>query len=359
MSRMINSSTCRRVSLDNPPVPADVLRDLANYAGDVPADKYMTGELFDRLESQVKELLGKESAIYLPSGKLAQLAALKALTSRSGISRLALHPRSHIEEYEARSYQELWGMTSVHFGEYDRLPTAFDIHNFHEPIGAVVLELPMRRLGCLLPSWEQLVAITNAAHEKQIPIHMDGARLWESQPFYGKPLHEISNLFDTLYVSFDKGLGGLAGGALAGPKSVIDEVKIWQRRAGGRVLRSFPNLLSSLKGLEERLPQMAAFHEKAKSFAKSLVKIPGVRVSPEIPHANAFLVTLQGDTRKAVQARDRLAEEQSIWLFDNVVDCIEQNTIRFEVTIRSAAFDIESSEIKQAVIRFSELVQRQ
>lgn len=70
-------TTSRRLSLDEPPNPADTLRELACYAGDAVTDKYTTGELFDRLESRVAGLLGKEAAVYLPSGKLAQMAALK------------------------------------------------------------------------------------------------------------------------------------------------------------------------------------------------------------------------------------------------------------------------------------------
>ena len=353
---MTSTNSPRRLSLDVPPNPAETLRSLAQYAGDVPSDKYMSGELFDRLESRVATLLGKEAALYLPSGKLAQMIALKILTGRAGCRRIALHPRAHLEEYEARSYQELWGLTAAQLGGYDRLPKPGDLSAIHEPLGAAILELPMRRLGCLLPTWNQLIEFSQIAQQRKVFLHMDGARLWESQPYYQKPLHEIADLFDTVYVALDKGLGGLAGAVLAGPQWVIDEARIWQRRAGGRALRSFPYLLSALKGLDERLPRMNAYHEKAKELAKSIGNIPNVRVSPETPQANAFLVSVTGNPTEAIEARDTLAKTNGIWLFDTTVDSVEQSTIRFEVTVREAAFELDTSQICEAISQFRDLV---
>ncbi len=349
-------SEIRRLSLDEPPDPAETLRALADYAGDVESDKYMEGVLFDRLQGQVAELLGKEAALYLPSGKIAQMSALKALTGRAGCSRIALHPRSHLEEYEARAYQELWGLTAAQLGGYDRLSTSDDLDAIREPVGALVLEMPQRRLGCLLPKWEELTALSEHARARGTYLHLDGARLWESQPYYDRPLAEIAALFDTVYVAFDKGLGGLTGAALAGPQWVIDEAKIWQRRAGARALRSFPNLLSALKALDERLPRMTEFHLKAKSLAAVLSEIPSISVSPDPPHANAFLVSLPGLRERARSARDRIASENGIWLFDEPEDAIDQSLVRFEVTVRGAAFSLDEAEIKAAVTRFCQLV---
>jgi len=353
---LVSTQRPRRLSLDRLPNPAETLSALADYADGSVSDTYMSGELFDRLQVQIAGLLGKEAALYLPSGKLAQMAALKVLTGRARCSRVAMHPRAHLEEYEARAYQELWGLTSTQLGGYDRLPTCDDLIAIHEALGAVTLELPMRRIGCLLPSWKQLTELTGLARERDLFLHMDGARLWESQPFYDRPLHEITELFDTVYVAFDKGLGALGGAALAGPQWVIDEASIWQRRAGGRTLRSFPYVLSALKALDERLPRMAEFHEKAVALAKTLSCIPGIRVSPNPPHANAFLVSMIGDSGRATEVRDRIAGELNIWLFDDPVDSVEQSTVRFEVTVRGAAFEFNLDEVRQAVQHFSDLV---
>lgn len=195
------------------------------------------------------------------------------------------------------------------------------------------------------------------AKERGVFLHMDGARLWESQPFYDKSLAEIAAPFDTVYVALDKGLGGLAGAVLAGPKWAIDEVAIWQRRAGGRALRSFPYILSALKALEERLPRMNEFHNKAKELSLYISALEGVQISPPIPQANAFLVSFSGNPDRASDARDTVAEELGIWLFDAAVDCVDQSTVRFEVTVRGAAFDLAVEDIVIATKYFRDLVQ--
>ncbi len=346
----------RRLSLDDPPQPAALLRELADYAGAVEADKYMSGVLFDRLEGRIAELLGKEKALYLPSGKLAQMAAFRAWTGRAGCNRVAMHPRSHLEEFEARAYQELWGLTATQLGGYDRLSRPEDLTAIAEPLGAVTLELPLRQLGCLLPPWEDLVAFSKQARTRRIALHMDGARLWESQPYYAKPLTEIAALFDSVYVAFDKGLGALSGAALAGPAWLIEEVRIWQRRAGGRALRSFPALLSALKALDERLDVMEQFHRKACALAAAIQEVDGLSVSPNPPQANAFFVTLAGSNERLLQARDRVAEDLEVWLFDETLDCIDQNKSRFEVTVRGAALQLSEAEVVEAVHRLADLL---
>lgn len=340
-----------KLSFDEDPNPSQELQSLADYAQNRSADKYMSGALFDELHEKLRDILGAEDALYLPSGKMAQMIAMKIHTSHNHCSRIAIHPRSHLEEYEARAYSELWGLSAVQLGGYDRLPLAEDLDNIKEDLGAVAIELPLRKLGCLLPSWDELCAISNTAKQRTIPLHLDGARLWESQPFYERPHAEIISLFDSAYVSFDKGLGCLAGGALIGTSEFIEEAKIWQRRAGGRSLRSFPNILSALQGLEKRLPLMRDFHVKAKHLAEEIEKLSGVSVSPQPPHANAFFVSFKGRRASAYEARDRVHSETGLWLFDDVIDCIDQSLVRFEVTIRGAGLVVDNGLVTKSFQR--------
>ena len=104
----------------------------------------------------------------------------------------------------------------------------------------MAIELPLREAGYLLPPWDELVGLVEAAQARGIPVHLDGARLWESQPFYDRPLAEIAALGDTVYVSFYKGLGGIAGAALVGPADVIAEARHWQHRHGGTLVSVYP-----------------------------------------------------------------------------------------------------------------------
>jgi threonine aldolase len=346
---------CRRfLSLDYPQAPAETLAALARYAGpDAEADHYGEGALVERLEARVADLLGKPAALFMPSGKTAQLLALRIHADRAGCRRIAMHPRSHLEEHEAKAYHELYDLRAAALGGFDRLPQAADLDAIAEPLGAVTVEMPLRRLGCLLPSWSELTALCERARARGVALHLDGARIWESQPFYNRSHAEIAAQFDTVYVSFYKGLGGLAGAAIAGPADLIAQARIWQTRTGGKLIQAYPFILSALRGLEERLPLMPAFHEKARSIARALRGIPALRVTPDPPHANAMLVQVEGDPAHAMAAALEVAEESGIWLFDKPVDSPFTGTAMFEITVRGATIGLADDEIRDLVARYA------
>ena len=107
-------------------------------------------------------------------------------------------------------------------------------------LGAVLLELPLRDAGYLLPSWDELVAFSQACRERGVPLHLDGARIWESAPHLGHSPAEIAALADSVYVSLYKGLGGLAGAAVAGPEDEVAQARVWRNRMGGTLFSLMP-----------------------------------------------------------------------------------------------------------------------
>ena len=137
---------------------------------------------------------------------------------------------------------EVSGLRPVRVTSEPRLPTADEVRDFEEPFGTLMLELPLRDAGFVLPSWEELTEVVEAAHERDAVVHFDGARLWESTVHFGRPLDEIAGLADSVYVSFYKSLDGCGGAVLAGPKTLIDEAKVWRHRYGGQVFQQFPTV---------------------------------------------------------------------------------------------------------------------
>lgn len=351
----VKRACAQTLMFDGPVDPAASLATLAAYAPAEEADFYGTGPQVQRLEARTAELLGKPAALYMPSGKTAQLAALKVWAERARSPRIALHPRSHIAEAEADSFTALWGLSPHMLCGPNRLPRLADLDGLAGPVGAVTLELPLRPLGCRLPDWDDLVAFSQAVRARGIALHLDGARIWESQPYYGRSLAEIAGLFDSIYVSYYKGLGGLSGAALAGPSDMIEEAKAWQVRAGSRLIHSFPYVLSALRGLDERLPRMAEYHAHAKALAARLKVLPGVLVTPDPPQANAFLIMLPGRSEMVPAIQLEVAEATGLWLFDWLVDCPFDGHVMFEVTVRAAAAAVPVETVFAAV---SELARR-
>jgi threonine aldolase len=350
--------SCKKfLTYDYPQTAQQRLLDLARHVrADVAMDRAGKGELVDELEHWLIKLLGKEAVVFMPSGRMAQLIALKLWCDRSRTPRIAVHPRSHIEEHEQKAYQEVYGLKAIWIGNNNRCTRLVDLAAIAEPVGAIALEIPLRPLGCILPPWDELERMSEWARSHKIPLHADAARLWEIGPYYDRTYAEIAALFDTLYVSFYKGLGAIAGSALAGPADLINEAKYFQQRLGGRLNKQFPMLIDALRGLETRLPLMPAFHDKAKQLAAAIAALPGVLVTPNPPHANAMIVVLQGEQDNLVDAAIDVAEQTGLWLFDLPLISPIQGIAMFEVTIREAALDVSVEEAVQAIALLRDLL---
>ena len=125
----------------------------------------------------------------------------------------------HLNRHEGEAYQRLHGLTGRPAGEVDRLMTIDDLTAIAEPAAALLIELPQRDLGGQQPDWEDLQAQVAWARDRGAAVHLDGARLWESAAGYDRPLAEIAALFDTVYVSFYKGIGALPAAAWRAPRT--------------------------------------------------------------------------------------------------------------------------------------------
>ena len=272
--------------------PAEVFTELAKACEELGLDEwdtYADGGAVERLEQQVAELLGKPAAAFFVSGTMAQQAMLRVWCERRGSRRVAIPDLSHLLVHEHDGPRLMHGLRFERLTTGRVAATGEDLRALTPGLGAALIELPLRDAGCLAPSWEDLVGLSEAARELDVPLHVDGARLWEVQPFYDRSLAEIAGLADSVYVSFYKGLGGLSGAAVVGEKAAMDELREWRQRMGGRLYRMTPYAVSALVGLRDRLPRMGEYVAWSHAFADELVAA-GLRVNPEPPHMNTFEV---------------------------------------------------------------------
>lgn len=338
------------------------LAELAELAGSVtdldePADIYGNG-VVARLESRVAELLGTEAAAFFPSGTMAQQVALRCWAGRTGNPTVALHPLAHPEAHERKALTEVSGLRTVHPTNAPRLPTAEEVRELGEPFGTLMLELPLRDAGFVLPTWEELVEVVEAARERDAVVHFDGARLWDTTTHFGRSLREIAALADSVYVSFYKSLDGFGGAALAGPRQLIDEAVTWRHRYGGQIFQQFPTAVSALIGLDRELPRLPSYVEKARFFAAALGEgfaaagVPWSRVHPEVPHTHEFQVWLPYPAAALTEAGVRQAEETGTSLFQSWFEPGLPGLSMTEVTVSSAGLDWSRAEIEEALRQF-------
>lgn len=338
---------CTRFLPYHYPQPLDqILRDLAEEAGpDAEPDRYGQGALIEQFEREIAALLGKPAAVFMPSGTMCQQIAVRIWADRRGARAVAFHPKCHLEIHEQKGYQLLHGLHGVLLGHADRPIAPDDLAQVAEPLAALLLELPQREIGGQLPSWEDLGAIVGWARERGVPAHLDGARLWESQPYYGRPYAEIAALFDSVYVSFYKILGGIAGSALAGPADLIAEARVWQRRHGGNLVRLYPYVLSARRALKLRLDRMAAYHRKAVEIAERLAAFPRIAIAPDPPHTNMMHVFIRGERERLEMAALELARDTGVWLFRALAPSQLPGYAKLELVVGDATLDLSGEEI--------------
>lgn len=327
------------------------------YDLDESVDVYGNG-VVEALEQKVAGLLGMEAAAFFPTGTMAQQVALRCWAGRTGDPAVALHALAHPEVHERDAFSQVSGLRPVLLTGEPRQPTAQEVRGCAERFGALMLELPLRDAGYLLPTWDELNELVEAARERDAVVHFDGARLWESTVHFGRPLDEIAGLADSVYVSFYKSLDGFGGAALAGPAALVEEAKTWRHRYGGQVFQQFPTALSALLGLERELPRLPEYVRHARVVAAALPEalaeagLPWSRVHPEVPHTNEFQVWLPYDADVVAEAAIRTAEETGTLLFGRAWNGPVPGLAQTEVDVRAPGLEWSVEDVRTAVADF-------
>jgi threonine aldolase len=331
-----------------PQRPRAVLADLAEEAGpDEEPDRYGEGSLINAFERDIAALLGKEAAVFLPSGTMAQQIALRIWADRRHNPTVAFHPTCHLEIHEQKGYELLHGLHGRLVGERSRLLTLDDLRATPGPLAALLLELPQREIGGQLPLWSDLEAQVAWAHEQGVAVHLDGARLWESGPFYERSYAEIAGLFDSVYVSFYKGIGAIAGAALTGRTTFIAEARFWQRRHGGNLVQLYPFVLSARANLRRRLEKFGGYYQRAQAVARVLSSVPGITVKPDPPQTNMMHVYLHAAAEALLEASAEIARTERVQLFRRLLPTGVPRVAAFELAIGDAAEAVSDEEIRE------------
>jgi threonine aldolase len=328
-------------------------RMLATIPAGTEVDRYGDGGVVTELESEIARLLGKPAAVFCPSGTMAQQAVLRVHADQRGRRTILFHPMCHLQQHEEQAYQRLHGLVGRPVGDPNRLITLAELGSIAEPAAVLLIELPQRDIGGQQPDWDDLVAQCRWAADTGAAAHLDGARLWESAAGYGRTPGEIAELFDTVYVSFYKGIGALPGCCVAGPADVIAQVRDWRRRMGGTLFGLWPNAASALSCLEVQLPKMAGYLVYARALAAALRDVPGVSVIPDPPQTPMMHFLLAATRERFDLTVRTLAADQGIWTWAEPMTTADPSLQRVELSIGDATCEFTPAEAAGVIAAFT------
>jgi len=262
-----------------------------------------------KLQDRVAELLGKERALFFPTGTMANQTAVWLLAVRG--TELLTDPDSHLVRREVAACAALCGVQprvvlalradqpALHVeGAVEREITAPSPSR----ISLVCLENTHNGAGGLVLSLDATRGAARAAQRHGVPVHLDGARLWNAAIASGVTPSELAGAADTVMVCFDKGLGAPAGSVLAGPTALIDAARPVRRRFGGAMRQNGILAAAALYGLDHHMGDLAQDHEHARILARALGGIPGIQVIG--PQTNILMLELT-PPRGAVEIASR------------------------------------------------------
>jgi threonine aldolase len=288
---------------------AQLLAQLAEGEG-IGADEFSLGGAVERLEQRMAEALGKEAAVFMPSGTLANHLALRLLARRG--RRVLVQRESHIYCDTGDCAQELSGLTLVPLAA-DKTSLTLD-HVIAEtareeegrvrtPIGAISIESPVRRRQGEVFDLAEMRRITAFARERGIGLHLDGARLFLAAPYTGITPAAYAAPFDTVYVSLYKYFNAASGAILAGPRLLLDELYHQRRMFGGGLRQAWPFAavaLHFLDGFAERFAEAAAL---ADELFRVLAKHPKVEIFRTSASTNVTRLRIRGPAGLSLSER--------------------------------------------------------
>jgi threonine aldolase len=279
----------------------------AEVGDDVFGEDPTVNHLQDRIES----LLGKEGALFVPSGTMANEISLKCHTQPG--QEVICEYGCHIYNYESGAASFLSGIQLRPIQGFRGVITAEQVEAVinppedHFPQSAVItIENTHNSAGGTIFPLDELEQLYSLARARGLKMHLDGARLWNASVATGIPLSEYAKHCDSVSVCFSKGLGAPIGSAIAGSPEFIKEAHRFRKIYGGGMRQVGIIAAGALYALEHNIERLDEDHKNARSLAEGLAAIPGIRIDMESVQTNIIVIDIGETARSAAEAVARL-----------------------------------------------------
>jgi len=244
-----------------------------------------------RLEARMAELLGKEATLFVPSGSMANLLAIRSQTNHG--EEILAHEYSHVYQYEAGSFAAVSGC-SIRFlpgerGQFeeDVIESAIRPNDAHFPKSRLlVVENTQNKGGGSVWPIDRVKRVTTKAREFGLSCHLDGARLMNACVEVGCDPKEYTQYFDTVSMCFSKGLGAPVGSIVAGTREIIGRTHRFRKMFGGAMRQSGVLAAAALYALDHHVERLAEDHANARRLGAALGELPGISIDLDTVETN-------------------------------------------------------------------------
>lgn len=275
-----------------------------------PIDSYLAHGAVTELEAKFSALLGKEDTVFMPTGTLANHIAIRLLC---GEARHALvQQESHVYRDESDTVTTLSGINLVPLAPGRAAPTLDEVDAAIEraevgpypiKVGAIALESPVRRADGAALSPALVAAIARSARAKDIPMHLDGARLLLMSGMPGFSVKAYCESFDTVYVSLYKYLGAPFGAVLSGPKPLMAKARALRHIFGGTIYRGWVAALPALDAMDDVERRFADVRAAGERLLAGLERTPGFKVRRVENGSNLATLEISPQRQAGLEAR--------------------------------------------------------
>jgi threonine aldolase len=263
----------------------------AMYEAEVGDDVFGEDPTVNRLQETVAELLGKEAALFVPTGMMGNQVALKAHTQPG--DEVIVERTCHIFNYESGAPGVLSGVV-LHVLQGERgLLTAEQVrgavrHGYYweAPSRLLCLENTLNKAGGIVYPLARTLELAAVAREHGLRLHLDGARLWNATAATGIAERDYAAPFDTVNVCFSKGLGAPVGSALAGSEESVARARRFKQQLGGGMRQAGVLAAAALYALDHHRPRLGDDVQNARTLADGLAAIEGIAIDPADVHSN-------------------------------------------------------------------------
>jgi len=290
--------------------------ELLTAKKDFAPDSYGLGGMIHRFEEKVARKLGKEKAIYMPTGTLANHIALRKHCNTK--KRAVVQYDSHINRDSGDCVTTLSGINLITLGGKNVIYDLDELEDFlidtgkgkvKTPVGAISLETPVRRKNLQRIPFDKIEKISAIARKNGIATHLDGARMFIDAAFSGKSIKEYTRLFDTVYVSLYKSFNSVNGAILAGPEKIINGLHNERRMFGGGLPSSWQQIAIADYFFDHYEERYSKAKEQFEEFTKLIGKNGKYKITPLENGSSVFKLTIPENVKQD-QLRTSLEKQQ-------------------------------------------------